>query len=29
VTADGDFITQGTGVRVVSVDGVRVVVERV
>ena len=29
VTADGDFITQGTGVRVVSVDGMRVVVESV
>jgi membrane-bound serine protease (ClpP class) len=29
VTADGDFITQGTAVRVVSVDGMRVVVEAV
>ena len=29
VTADGDFITQGTAVRVASVDGMRVVVETV
>ncbi len=29
VTADGDFITHGTAVRVVSVDGMRVVVEKV